>query len=326
MSILVTGSSGHLGEALMRSLRADGCAVCGVDIVGGAFTDMIGSIECEAFAAEAVQGVSAVIHTATLHKPHVVTHTPQEFIGVNVIGTQNLLSAAIANGTRAFVFTSTTSAFGYALTPPEGAPAAWIDESVAGPPKNIYGVTKIAAEGLCELAATVDGLPTIVLRTSRFFPEDDDNKSVRGTYGNDNAKLNEFLFRRGDIEDMVSACRAAVEKAPTIGFGKYIISATTPFTRDDLALLRADAPAAVRMHIPFDGTYAALGWRMFPYIDRVYSNAKARADLGWTPRHDFASMLTRVAAGKPPASDLALAVGKKGYHAQEFDNGPYPVR
>ena len=50
-----------------------------------------------------------------------------------------------------FVFTSTTSAFGRALTPPPGAPAAWITEDVAPVPRNIYGVTKTAAEDLCEL-------------------------------------------------------------------------------------------------------------------------------------------------------------------------------
>jgi UDP-glucose 4-epimerase len=53
---------------------------------------------------------------------------------------------------------------------------------------------------------------------------------------------------------------------------------------------------------------------MFPAIGRVYDNAAARAALGWTPKHDFASMLARVAAGAPAMSDLALAIGAKGYH------------
>jgi nucleoside-diphosphate-sugar epimerase len=45
-----------------------------------------------------------------------------------------------------FVFTSTTSAFGRALTPQAGDPAAWITEDVAPQVKNVYGATKTAAE------------------------------------------------------------------------------------------------------------------------------------------------------------------------------------
>src|SRR5437762_5333417 len=90
---------------------------------------------------------------------------------------------------RPFVYTSTTSAFGRALTPPEGAPAAWITEEVAAVPKNIYGVTKVAAESLCELIQHKTGLPCLVLRTSRFFPEEDDDRSVRLSFDDANLKV-----------------------------------------------------------------------------------------------------------------------------------------
>ena len=96
-------------------------------------------------------GVEAVLHAATLHKPHVATHSRQEFVDTNVTGTLNLLEEAAAAGVGAFVFTSTTSVFGDALVPPPGAPAAWITEDVVPVPKNIYGVTKVAAEDLCQL-------------------------------------------------------------------------------------------------------------------------------------------------------------------------------
>ena len=125
--------------------------------------------------------------------------------------------------------TSTTSTFGDALKPPNGAPAAWIDERVAPVPKNIYGVTKTAAEDLCQLFHRNEGLASIVLRTSRFFPEEDDDPEARKSYADDNAKANEYLFRRVAIEDVVEAHLVAAERAPSIGFGKYIISATTPF-------------------------------------------------------------------------------------------------
>ncbi len=81
---------------------------------------------------------------------------------------------------------------------------------------------------------------------------------------------------------------AALERAPEIGFGRYIISATTPFTRETCAELRADAPAVVRRHVPgYEEVYAQRGWTMFPSIERVYDNARAREELGWAPRYDF---------------------------------------
>jgi UDP-glucose 4-epimerase len=192
-------------------------------------------------------------------------------------------------------------------------------------PRNIYGVTKAAAEDLCEIVHRESGLPCLVLRTSRFFPEGDDNDDVRTAYDDANAKVNELLYRRLDIEDLVSAHRLALERAPELGFGRYIVTATTPFVPEDLAELRADAPAVVRRHFPdFDAIFAARGWRMFDSIERVYVNERARRELGWAPRWDFRRALDSVAAGREPRSDLALAIGAKGYHAES--TGPYTVR
>jgi hypothetical protein len=53
---------------------------------------------------------------------------------------------------------------------------------------------------------------------------------------------------------------------------------------------------------------------MFPGVDRVYVNERARADLGWSPRYDFGRALEALAAGEDPRSPLALAIGAKGYH------------
>ena len=170
MTVLVTGSSGHLGEALMRTLRASGRAALGLDVIPGPFTDVIGSIADRTLVARGMQGVDAVLHAATLHKPHVATHTREAFVETNVQGTLILLEEAARAGVRAFVMTSTTSTFGDALKPPPGQPAAWIDERVTPVPKNIYGVTKTAAEDLCQLFHRNEGLAAIVLRTSRFFP------------------------------------------------------------------------------------------------------------------------------------------------------------
>jgi UDP-glucose 4-epimerase len=326
MTVLVTGSSGHLGEALMRTLRTNGRAALGLDLIPGPFTDEIGSIADRALVASSMKGIDAVLHSATLHKPHVATHAREAFVETNVLGTLILLEEAARARVRAFVMTSTTSTFGDALKPPEGQPAAWIDERVTPVPKNIYGVTKTAAEDLCRLFYRNEGLAVIVLRTSRFFPEEDDDPAARKTYPDDNAKANEYLFRRVAIEDVVDAHILAIEQAPAIGFGKYIISATTPFLPEDSARLRADAPATLSVRAPgWEEEYARRGWRMFPSIDRVYDNALARKDLGWRPKWDFIAIVERLRATGDIRGPLARQVGVKGYHAERFEGAPYPV-
>jgi UDP-glucose 4-epimerase len=325
MKYLVTGSSGHLGEALVRVLRTRAANVVSVDLKPGAFTQFTGSIADRSFVATHMAGVDVVLHAATLHKPHVATHSRQDFIDTNISGTLNLLETARDEGVSAFVFTSTTSAFGDALTPRPGGPAAWITEDVVAHSKNIYGATKLAAEDLCWLAHRKDRLPCIILRTSRFFPEEQDDAAVRSAYSTENAQAIEFLHRRVDLEDVVSAHLLAAERAAEIGFARYVISATTPFQEDDLQELRADAQSVVRRYVDFADTFARLGWRMSPTIDRVYVNRRARTELGWRPVHDFAAVLNRVRTGGSPLSALALAVGVKGYHARVFETGPYPV-
>jgi len=326
MRILVTGSAGHLGEALMRTLPAAGHDPVGVDINPSPFTHHVGSIAEREMVKRCMRGVDAVVHTATLHKPHVATHSRQDFVDTNVTGTLNLLEEAALARVQAFVYTSTTSAFGRALVPPPGAPAAWITEDVTPVPKNIYGVTKVAAEDLCELFHQRFGLPCLVLRTSRFFPEEDDRRETREAYPDLNVKANEFLYRRVDIEDIVTAHLLALDRAPALGFVRYIISATTPFTHEDLAELRTDAPAVLARRVPrYREVYAARGWSMFPGIDRVYDNARARRDLGWQPRYDFATVLELIDAEGVVCSPLARIIGTKGYHAETFADGPYPV-
>ena len=232
-----------------------------------------------------------------------------------MLGTLVLLEEACRAGVESFVMTSTTSAFGDALEPPPGEPAAWIDEGVAPVPKNIYGVTKTAAEDLCRLFWRNEGLPCVILRTSRFFPEEDDDPDARAAFADANLKTNEFLYRRVAIEDVVEAHLLAVDRAPSIGFGKYVVTATTPFRREDAARLRADATAVMRERAPgWEDEYARRGWRMAQGIDRVYDNSLARRELGWRPKWDFAAIVARLRETGDIRGPLARIIGEKGYH------------
>jgi nucleoside-diphosphate-sugar epimerase len=325
VKILVTGSAGHLGEALARTLQGEH-EVVGLDLRASPYTTVVGSITDRAAVERAAHKVEAVIHAATLHKPHIVTHTRHDFVSTNIVGTLTLLEAAVAAGAGTFLYTSTTSVYGRALAPETGSPAAWIDEDVAPLPRNIYGVTKKSAEDLCELFHRKFGLACIVLRTSRFFPDEDDDEAIRAAYADDNVKVNELLYRRLDVEDAVAAHRLALEHAQALGFRRYVISATTPFERAHVPLLRTDAPRLVRELFPaYEREYASRGWAMFPSIDRVYVNERARRELGWEPRWTFAFLLEQLAARGDLRSPLARSIGFKGYHDAALPGGRYPT-
>jgi len=192
--------------------------------------------------------------------------------------------------------------------------------------KHLWG-TKTAAENLYELFHRSHRLPCIILRVARFFLEADDSKTIRDAYPDSNIKANEFLYRRVELEDVVSAHLCALAQASELRFGRYIISATTPFHRSHLPDWRRHAPYVVKELYPdYPPEYARRCWQMFPAIERVYVNDRSRQELGWQPRHDFRGVLDRLQAGEELRSPLAKAGGSKGYHPyQSFADGPYPV-
>jgi UDP-glucose 4-epimerase len=287
-------------------LEAAGHAVVGLDREPGPTTRVVGSITDAGLVRKTVRGfaIEAVIHAATLHKPHVATRSASEFVAVNVQGTLNLLEAATAPGATVdrFVFTSTTSLMISAAIRAgrEGGAerAAWITEAMTGlRPRNIYGVTKLAAEHLCRLHHELHGLPVVVLRTSRFFPEADD-MAHRIVQSDANTKANELLFRRLTVADAAASHLAALERAPALGFDTFIVSAPTPFVPDDCEALIADAPAVVARYFPaYRAIYDRLGWTMVDTIDRVYDASKAAARLGFVCRTGFAERLAELSAG-----------------------------
>jgi UDP-glucose 4-epimerase len=301
MRVLLTGSSGWLGRYLAPRLRQQGDVVCGLDVAVGPDTDIVGSVADAALVERvfAERGIEAVIHAGALHKPDIARYPAQAFVDVNVTGTLNLLEAAAAAGNDRFVFTSTTSLMiSEALHAGGGARAAWLTEE-HGPlePRNIYGVTKLAAEHLCRLHHRQHGLPVAVLRTGRFFPEEDDRAHERPEEG-PNTKANEFLNRRLSVEDAAEAHLLALAQTPQLGFDTFILSAPPPFVEADAEELARDAPAVIARYFPeAPELYARAGWTLPARIERVYDPARAEARIGFRCRTDFAAVLDALAEG-----------------------------
>jgi UDP-glucose 4-epimerase len=298
MRILVTGSSGWLGATLVPRLKAGGHAVFGLDPEPGATTDIVGSQADRALVRATIgdHRIDAIVHGGALHKPNIATHDREQFVAVNVGGTLTLLEEAVAQGVTRFVFTSTTSLMiDRSIRAAQGEEAAWLTEDVNPMPRNIYGVTKLAAEHLCRLTHEEHGLPVVILRTARFFPEIDDMAHAIAQSG-PNTKANEFLFRRLTVADVATAHVTALEKAPSLGYDLFIVSAMPPFFRTDCAELMRDAPAVVARYYPdYPAIYARHGWTMFDRIDRIYDPGHAARRLGFRCVTNFRKVLDDIA-------------------------------
>ena len=300
MRILVTGSSGWLGQTLVPRLRQDGHQVVGMDPVPSPTTQVVGSVTDRPLVCSTIQDfeVNAIVHAGAFHKPHVKERDRSDFISVNVQGTLNLLEEAVAPGSQVdrFIFTSTTSLMisrEIRAGRSSGATkAVWITEELWPLlPRNIYGVTKLSAEHICRLFYQLHGLPVVILRTSRFFPEDDDMAHTI-VQSEPNTKANEFLFRRLTVEDASESHIVALARAPEMGFETFIISAKTPFSPNDCEELIVDAPSVVARYFPhYRELYARAGWTMFQSIDRVYDASKASRLLGFECRTGFKEKL-----------------------------------
>lgn len=274
--ILITGSSGHSGSQIADLLKG-AYDIVGVDLVEGKYTSDIGSLTDKDFLLRASEGISAIIHTASLHAPHVATHSRKDFIDTNISGTLNLLEASESNEVRKFIYTSTTSLYGESLN--DENQAVWITEEVPTIPRDIYDITKIAAEGLCRDFFRKEGLQTTVLRVSRFWNEPMERKLLYR------------MYRGVDVRDVALAHNLAIEKEFQ-KFDVFNISAQSIFTADDLVDLKHNLRQLLEKKIPkLVAFYKAMHWPLPDSIDRVYVIDKAKKELSYKPEYNIKEML-----------------------------------
>jgi UDP-glucose 4-epimerase len=278
-TVLVTGSSGRSGHAI-ASLLSEKFEVRGIDIRPGEFTTHIASITDWQQVQKVSKGVDAIMHTASLHAPHVATHSKEEFIDTNVKGTLYLLEAARLHGVRKFIYTSTTSVYGESLVDPEKA--VWVTEDLPARPRDIYDITKLTAEALCKDFFDKESLQSINLRVSRFWNEPLPDK------------LFYRMYRGVDVRDVAKAHHLAL----TIDFDTFQlfnISAQSVFGQHHLYALKQDLHALLKKEIPqMIEIYAKRNWKLPESIDRVYSIEKARKMLNYRPGYNFSALSQKI--------------------------------
>ncbi len=295
MRVVVTGSSGQLGRTVAAQLRAAHVGVLGVDACPGPQTDAVADVRDAAAMRAALRGATAVVHTASLHGPHVPARSKHEFIDVNVAGTQTLLDSAREAGVQRIVFSSTTSVYGHALEP-DGEEAVWVDEALVPRPRDIYDVTKLAAERLCELFTVETGVPTACLRVSRFSFDTVPELAVPYC-----------LHRAVNVGDAARAHVLALQR-PASGHAVLNVSGASPFRREDARELLVDAALVLRRRDPrLARAMLASGHPLPRRIERVYAIAAATAQLGYRPRHGVMDLLTPSAAGAAAGASAARA-------------------
>lgn len=278
MRILVTGSSGQIGSVIAKKLSSDH-ALIGIDPVDGEYTTHVASITDRECVYSLCKGVDAIIHTASLHAPHLNSHSKESFIDINIQGTLNLLEAAVKHEIPRLVYTSTTSLYGFAMVPHEKA--VWVTEELSPEPRDIYDITKITAENLCHLFSLNTNVKVISLRVSRFFTESDYLMAI-------------FRLYRGiDVRDAADAHILALH-AGIEGYDVFNISAKSPFAENEMEQLHRDAPGILLRYFPaIEKTFKERGWQLPQSIDRVYVTDKAEQKLKFRPKFNFEEFLKK---------------------------------
>ena len=108
---------------------------------------------------------------------------------------------------------------------------------------------------------------------------------MTSTFSNENIKANEYLYRRVDIEDVVSAHLLAEEPRPRSWLCPLHRRAPPPRSPSTMWPNWPQTPrrsSSVSFPIKLI-EYARAGWEMFPQLDRVYDNTRACSELGWFP-------------------------------------------
>jgi nucleoside-diphosphate-sugar epimerase len=300
---LVTGVAGFIGSTLAEALMARGDHVLGVDCFTPYYdratkdanlatlrqSDRFELIEADLRSDDVeplVDGVDVVFHQAA--QPGVRLSWSEgfaDYVGHNVLATQRLLEAVKATSSAKVVYASSSSVYG-------NAPAYPTTEDALPRPHSPYGVTKLAAEHLCNLYAANWGVPTVSLRYFTVYgprqrPDMAFHRLLEAAlsgrafplYG-DGSAIRDFTF----VGDAVRANLAAVDHDTPPGTVVNVAGGSS-IAMVDLLELAGDVvggPVAIEQLPNQPGDVARTGGT----IDR------AQRVLGWEPTTDLRTGLT----------------------------------
>jgi nucleoside-diphosphate-sugar epimerase len=177
---LVSGGAGFIGSHIVERLLSEGHFVRVLDDFSSGreenlrFASLVGTVNLKVFelvrgdirdeetCKKATKGIDFVLHQAALRSVPKSMALPVLYNEVNIGGTLNMLSAALKNKVRHFVFASSSSVYGDTKNFPE-------KEDFLPQPISPYALTKLTGEHYCEIFSAHYGLATTVLRYFNVF-------------------------------------------------------------------------------------------------------------------------------------------------------------
>ena len=315
MKVLVTGGTGFVGGHLVRRLVKKGFDVralvrkssnidnlkkLDVEIVLGDITDK-DSVK------KAIKGIEKVFHIGALFRQS--GFPDSTFWEINVGGPKNMLEASLENGVERFIHCSTVGVLSHISNPPA-------DETYPYSPGDIYQETKTEGEKLALKFFREEGLPGAVIRPAMIYGPGDtrilklfkliaNRKFIMLGTGK---TLAHFVY----IDDLIDGFELCAEKSSALG-EVYIIAGQEPITLNELvALIAKELNVPVpKLHLPVR-PFQVLGslceaickpFGIEPPIfrrrvdfftkDRAFDISKARRDLGYHPKMDMVTGISR---------------------------------
>lgn len=301
MKVLVTGFSGRFGPYVVRELKNAGHEpvlmgrkkpegeLAGLEWRQGTITNYA---DC---AAAAGGGVEAVMHLAAQPWPTDHPRTQdrrrqaglpvEHMMGVNVMGTYNLLHSAKEAGIRLFVMTGSNCVLGHTMRisgrefPCVRLP---VQESHPADIEDSYGFSKSVCEQMCELYSRVYGMKTYTLRCAGLF--DAAARKAMIAEGKPAQKWDWGLWAWVAREDAARAHRMILESASTLpANGAYFCNADETFALEEsmelVARFKPEAERLLERPLTGHGTFI--------------SNRKLKEATGWAPLIGRAEVLKK---------------------------------
>jgi nucleoside-diphosphate-sugar epimerase len=280
MNLLITGGGGHLGRWVVEELRGDHeVIVAGLgEVPPDAVRPDVRFEQVDLTDAHAVARVAdnaeAIVHLAAIPSP--IGREPEVVFANNMVSTFNVVEAAIRQGARKIIYSSSGSALGFAFCFRDMVPDYMpMDEEHPLRPQDAYGLSKWFGEEILEAATRRTGVHTIVLRPTTVFGPEDYAQRVPRMLKNGGGTLSYV-----DARDVARAVRAALDDTE-IDHDRFFITADDALSRE---------PLAVAFPRRFPGSEAVCAG--LTGTEGPISSAKAKRFLGYRPRHSWRTELS----------------------------------
>jgi len=280
----VTGAAGKIGSHVVLELVKHGHSVrasdrrpvpadvrAAAEVLYADLTDPLAMLN-------AVQGCDTIAHIGAIPQPSL---PPDEVLRLNVIGSQNVLEAARAEGIAKVVLTSSVGALGFSF-PTHPCLPDYLPVDTAHPrrPQDVYGLSKLMNEESAAAMTRLSGMTTLVIRPPYVMDIDHAKRHgwLRHTQERHGEERDSSLWGYIDVLDQAVAFRLALETALT---GHHIF-----FTMADDLAVNASLEELTERHFP----------QLLPDLTRLtgrtfYDLAPAREQLGFVAERTWRKAL-----------------------------------